>query len=198
MKRNRVQTVLITFWICRAFCTFLSIAWVGVSWAAEKPQYGGILTFAVGNEASTKDGHLEGTYGLIHPCSPHYSVLLKFDEDHYPKMVGDLAESWTISQDNKTYTFKIRRGVKFHDGSVLTSKDIKASYDKIISPPSGVVSFRKAFYSAVEKVETPDDHSVVFRLKWPAASFLGSLASPWNYIYKAEILAKDPHWYEKM
>jgi len=49
----------------------------------------------------------------------------------------------------------------------------------------------------VEKVETPDDHTVVFRLKWPAASFLGSLASPWNYIYKAEILAKDPHWYKK-
>jgi peptide/nickel transport system substrate-binding protein len=197
MRRNRVQTVLATLWISTAFCTFLSIAQVEVSWTAEQPQYGGILTFAVGNEAPSKDGHQEGTYGLIHPCSPHYSLLLKFDEDNYPKIVGDLAESWTVSKDNKTYTFKIRRGVKFHDGSILTAKDIKATYDKIIFPPPGVVSNQKSTYSAVEKVETLDDHTVVFRLKWVAASFLGSLASPWNYIYKAEILAKDPHWYEK-
>ena len=46
------------------------------------------------------------------------------------KPVGDIAESWTISKDGLTYTFKIRRGVKFHDGAELTSKDVKASYDK--------------------------------------------------------------------
>lgn len=174
-----------------------SLAWAGGGWAAEKPQYGGILTFAVGSEASTKDGHQEGTYGLIHPASPHYSLLLKYDEDNYPKIIGDLAERWTISKDSKTYTFKINRGVKFHDGSALTAKDIKASYDKIVFPPAGVISYRQALYSAVEKIEAPDEHTVVFRLKWPAASFLGSLASPFNFIYKAEILAKDPHWYEK-
>ncbi len=185
-----VGGVIISFFVFSSF-----LAWNTT--AAEKPQYGGTLTFAVGTQPPTKDAHMADTFGLIHPCSPHYSILLKFDEDNYPKIIGDLAESWTISSDNKTYTFKIRRRVKFHDGSVLTSKDIKASYDKIIFPPSGVVSFRKAFYSAVEKVESPDDHTIVFRLKWPAASFLSSLASPWNFIYKAEILGKDPHWYEK-
>jgi len=46
-------------------------------------------------------------------------------------------------------------------------------------------------------VETPDDLTVVFRLRRPSASFLASLASPWNYIYKADILAKDPRWYGK-
>jgi peptide/nickel transport system substrate-binding protein len=111
--------------------------------------------------------------------------------------VGELAESWTHSQDSKTYTFKIRRGVKFHDGSLLTAKDVKASYDKIIFPPPDIISTRKAFYSYVEKVDAPDDTTVIFRLKRPAASFLASLASPWNYIYKAEILAKDMRWYEK-
>ena len=174
-----------------------SCVWLGVSSAAGKPHYGGILTFAVGDDVGTKDGHRERNFGLIHPCSPHYSLLLKFDEDNYPKIVGDLADSWTVSKDHKTYTFKIHRGVKFHDGSILTARDVKASYDKIIFPGPGVVSSRKPLYSAVEKVEAPDDHTVVFRLKWPAASFLGSLASPFNYIYKAEILAKEPHWYEK-
>ena len=95
------------------------------------------------------------------------------------------------------YTFKLRSGVKFHDGSVMTSKDVKASYDKIIFPPAGVGSSRKGQYRAVEVVEAPDPSTVRFRLKWPESSFLLALSSPWNFIYKADILAKDIHWYEK-
>src|SRR5207244_4234396 len=93
-------------------------------------------------------------------------------------------------------TFKLRRGVKFHDGSDLTSKDVKATYDKIVNPPADVVSFRKGQYTAIEAVEAPDPTTVVFRLKWPAASLITALASPFNWIYKADILAKDMHWYE--
>ena len=51
-------------------------------------------------------------------------------------------------QDQLTYTFKIRKGVKFHDGSELTAKDIKASYDKILHPPAGVKSLRKEAYES--------------------------------------------------
>ncbi len=74
---------------------------------------------------------------------------------------------------------------------------MKASYDKIIFPPPGVVSNRQGEYRSVEAVEAPDPSTVVFRLKWPAASFVASLASPFNWIYKADILARDVHWYEK-
>ncbi|MGH7424492.1 MAG: ABC transporter substrate-binding protein, partial [Candidatus Methylomirabilales bacterium] len=93
--------------------------------------------------------------------------------------------------------FKIRKGIKFHDGSLLTARDVKATYDKIVFPPEGVASARKAYYAMVEKVEAPDESTVVFRLKWPSASLLAQLASPWNFIYKADILAKDLRWYEK-
>jgi peptide/nickel transport system substrate-binding protein len=110
--------------------------------------------------------------------------------------VGDLAESWTISKDGRTYTVKLRRGVKFHDGAEMTSKDVKASYDKIIFPPAGVASNRKGEYGDVEAVQAPDPYTVVFRIKWPSASFLNSLASPWNWIYRADVLAKDMRWYE--
>ena len=113
------------------------------------------------------------------------------------KPVGDLAESWTVSKDGRTYTFKLRTGVKFHDGSEMTSRDVKASYDKIIFPPAG--RRRRAARAptwSVEAVEAPDPHTVRFRLKWPESSFLLNLASPWNWIYKADILAKDLHWYE--
>jgi len=52
------------------------------------------------------DPHRETTIGTVQPTAPHYSLLLKIDPDNYPKVIGDLAESWTISQDHKTYTFK--------------------------------------------------------------------------------------------
>ncbi|MFQ5533046.1 MAG: ABC transporter substrate-binding protein, partial [Candidatus Methylomirabilales bacterium] len=159
--------------------------------AADAPRYGGTLNFAVPKDPPSFDGHRETTFALIHPVAPHYSLLLKFDQWNYPKVVGDVAESWKISKDGKTYTFKIRKGIKFHDGSLLTARDVKATYDKIISPPPGVVSARKGSYVMVKSVEAPNDRTVVFRLKWAAPSFLANLASPWNFIYKADILAKD-------
>jgi len=166
--------------------------------AQERPRYGGELVFAVPSEPPSYDAHREETFGVIHPMAPHYNTLLRPDPNDKTasRIVGDLAESWTISKDGRVYTLRLRRGVKFHDGSELTSRDVKASYDKIIFPPAGVASDRKGEYVDVEVVQAPDPYTVVFRLKWPSGSFLMSLASPWNWIYKADILAKDMRWYE--
>ena len=166
--------------------------------AADKPHYGGELVFPVPSEPPSYDAHREQTFGVIHPLAPHYNGLLRFDSSDPTgtKPAPDLAESWTVSSDGLVYTFKLRRGVKFHDGNEMTSKDVKASYDKIIFPPDGVISDRKGQYNGVQSVEAPEPYTVVFRLKWPAVSFLGSLASPWNWIYRADILAKDMRWYE--
>src|SRR5512145_3095812 len=137
--------------------------------AQDKPRSGGELVFVVPSEPPSYDAHQEETFGLIHPMAPHYSTLLKVDptDKTGTKPVGDLAESWTISKDGRAYTFKLRRGVKFHDGSEMTSKDVKASYDKILKPPAGVKSLRAAAYSTVESVEAPDPHTIQFKLKYP-------------------------------
>jgi peptide/nickel transport system substrate-binding protein len=170
----------------------------GNALAQGQPVYGGELVFPVPSEPPSYDGHKEQTFGLIHPVAPHYNLLMRVDptDPTGTKFVGDLAESWSVSKDGMTYTFKLHKGVKFHDGSIMTSKDVKASYDHIIFPPPGVLSDRKGQYGVVDAVQAPDADTVVFRLKWPAVSFMASLASPWNFIYKADILAKDPHWYE--
>lgn len=166
--------------------------------AQEQPVNGGELVFVVSAEPPSYDGHKETTFAMIHPTAPHYSLLLKFNQDQYPQIEGDAAESWTVSQDSLTYTLKLRNGIKFHDGSPLTAADVKATYEKIISPQGGSGSARRASYAAaIERVEAPDAQTVVFRLKQPSAAALPNLASPWNYLYKGSTLAQDPRWFEK-
>src|SRR5450759_3913578 len=126
-------------------------AMTGSALAQGQPRYGGELIFPVPSEPPSYDGHKEETFGLIHPVAPHYNGLMRFDpaDPTGTKPVGDLAESWTVSKDGLVYTFKLHKGVKFHDGSEMTSKDVKASYDKIIFPPPGVFSDRKGQYEVV-------------------------------------------------
>ncbi len=164
--------------------------------AAETPRRGGVLLAVIGAEPPSLDPHQEATFANIQLVAPFYSTLLQFDPYDYRKIIGDVAAEWKIAPDGRTYTFKIRQGIRFHDGSPLTAADVKASYDKIIFPPEGVRSTRKTGYSAIERVEAPDPSTVVFRLKFPSASLLMNLASPWNVIYPKKYLDKDPNYFK--
>lgn len=159
-----------------------------------QPKRGGTLEFAVTVEPNGYDCHSNTSFAFLHPVAPHYSTLLKFDAANYPQIVGDLAESWTVSPDRRTYTFKLRPNVLFHDGSTMTSADIKASYDRIIHPPPGVVSARQVDYASIMGIDTPDPLTVVFHLQWPEAAMLANFASPWNCIYSAAKLKEDPQF----
>ena len=141
---------------------------------AQTPRRGGTLNFAVSAEPPNYDCHANTSFAFIHPVRPHYSTLLKFDAPNYPKIVGDLAESWNVSADGLTYTFKVRSGVKFHDGSAFSSADVKASYERIVHPPAGVVSIRQAAYEDITSIEAPDAQTVVFKLKAANASMAGN------------------------
>ena len=158
------------------------------------PKRGGILEFGVLVEPGSYDCHANISFAFLHPIAPHYSTLLKFDAPNYPQIVGDLAESWTVSADRLTYTFKLRPNILFHDGSKLTSADVKASYERIVHPPPGVISVRKVDYAAIASIDTPDLRTVVFHLQWPEAAMLANFASPWNCIYSAAKLAGDPQF----
>src|SRR4030095_905367 len=120
--------------------------------AQDKPRQRGELIFVVPAEPPGFDGHREETFAMLHPIAPHYNTLVRTDptDKTGTKVIGDLAESWTVSGDKRTYTFKIRQGVKFHDGSGMTARDVKASYDKIIFPPAGGASGRANTHKTVE------------------------------------------------
>ena len=158
------------------------------------PKHGGTLEFAVTAEPDNYDCDSNTSFAFLHPVAPHYSTLLKFDAAHYPEVAGDLAESWSVSPDHLTYTFKLRPNVLFHDGSQLSSADVKASYERIIHPPQGVISARQVDYAAIASIETPGPLTVVFHLRWPEAAMLAGFASPWNCIYSAAKLAEDPQY----
>ncbi|MFQ5946969.1 MAG: ABC transporter substrate-binding protein, partial [Anaerolineae bacterium] len=169
---------------------------------AQTPVRGGDFVYIIpASGFPSMDAHRETTYAVIHPLAPYYSVLVRINPDNpgdSTDFVGDVAESWTVSPDGRVYTFKLRRGIKFHDGSPMTSRDVKATFDKIIFPVVGVASSRKGMYAAlVEAVEAPDKYTIVFRLNFPSEAFLPALANPYNWIYSADILEQDMHWYEK-
>lgn len=156
---------------------------------------GGILNFAVVAEPPTTDCHATTTFAMVHPVAPQYSTLLKMTGPHdKTEIVGDLAESWEISPDGLTYTFKLRKGVKWHDGSDFSSADIKATYERIVNPPPGITSARKAVHEDIKEITTPDPHTVVFKLDKVNASMILHFASPFNCVYSAAELAKDPDY----
>src|SRR5437879_26593 len=178
----------------------LAIVCIGVVVPAmaqsETPRRGGILLAAIGADAPSLDPHQEQTFATIQPVAPLYSTLLQIDPYSYPNVIGDVASEWTIAPDGLTYTFRIRPGIRFHDGSPLTAADVKATYDKILFPPEGVRSIRQHHYSSVARVEAPEPGTVVFKLKFPSASLLANLASPMNVIFPKKYLDKDPNYFK--
>jgi peptide/nickel transport system substrate-binding protein len=180
----------------------LSIGLSGSALAAT-PKPGGILNFVVGSKIPSYDGHRETTFGMIHPIRPFYSLLIRVNPDNPASptdFVCDLCEGDVPKGENggTSYTFKIRKGVKFHDGTPLTSADIKATYDKIVFPPKGIPSSRKAFFRMVESIEAPDPTTFVMKLKYPSGTFIPSMAMPFNFVYsKKDLDAHGYNWHAK-
>ena len=194
--KGMISSTALALWACLALGP-----WAAAPAAAEAPSKGGVLKFVVSAEPPSFDGHRETTFALIHPIAPFYSVLVRVNPDNPGSptdFVCDLCtEMPKPTNGGKTYTFNIRKGVTFHDGSPLTAHDIVASFNKIIFPAEGVASARKAFFVMVAKVSAPNDNTVVFDLKYPSGAFVPALANPYNFIYAKKILDKDMHWFEK-
>ncbi len=170
--------------------------------ADETPKRGGTLTYMIPADAPPSfDGHRETTFATAQSVAPFYSVLLRINPKNSLSTTDFVCDLCTEipqpADDGKTWTFKIKSGVKFHDGSPLTASDVAANWSEIVSPPPGKVSARQANFSMVDKVEAPDPSTVVFRLKYATTAFLPALADPFAFIYPKAILDKDPHFFEK-
>src|ERR1700742_4012188 len=118
-----------------AFCLYAVSAWT-----AESPTRGGTLTYMIPADGGPSlDGHKETTYAVLHATAPFYSTLIRVNPDNPTSttdFVCDLCTEMPTPTDNGlTYTFKIRQGVKFHDGTPLDAHDVAASWRRIVFPP---------------------------------------------------------------
>jgi peptide/nickel transport system substrate-binding protein len=170
--------------------------------ADDTPKHGGTLTFMIPADSPPSfDGHRENTFATIHSVAPFYSVLIRANPENpadTTEFVCDVCVEIPKPTDGgRSYAFQIRGDVRFQDGSVMTAHDVAASWNKIVDPPEGVISVRRGYYSMIDTIEAPDPKTVVFHLKFATAAFLPALADPYAFIYKKEILDRDPRWFEK-
>jgi len=166
------------------------------------PKRGGTLTYMIPADAPPSfDGHRENTFATIHAVAPFYSVLIRANPDNPSDTTAFVCDVCTVVPEpddgGRTYAFTIRGDVKFHDGSALSADDVAASWRHIVDPPDGVISARRGYYAMIDRVEAPDPRMVVFHLKYATAAFIPALADPYAFIYKKELLDRDPHWFEK-
>ncbi|HEY3120131.1 MAG TPA: ABC transporter substrate-binding protein, partial [Vicinamibacteria bacterium] len=157
--------------------------------AEPNPKRGGVLKWAGPAEVAHFDVH-QGTFRFV--LGQMYNNLVRFNPaDGLKTIIPDLAESWKISPDGKTYTFRVRDGVKFHDGTPFSSADVVATFSRIIFPPAGMASLYKDQFAAVDKVEAVDRLTVKFTLKEPRPYFLELFTPSSMIIYSKKALDEN-------
>jgi peptide/nickel transport system substrate-binding protein len=139
-----------------------------VAAAAGTPVAGGTLRVTLGAEPTTLDPHKLGTLFDRDVSDALFDALI--DDDTLDGVRGALAEQWE-SPDARVWTFKLRQGVKFHDGSELTGEIVKASMERVLDPATGTTGQIRPVASQIESVEAVDRSTVRITLKEPSAAF---------------------------
>jgi peptide/nickel transport system substrate-binding protein len=154
--------------------------------AAGTPKKGGILVVGATDEAADLDPHWQNALARQQRTQNIYSYLVQADKDL--RIQPDLAEKWELSPDGKTYTFSLRKGVKFHNGRELTSEDVKYSIERIRDPNKA--SQGKALMASIDGVDTSDKYVAKITLKEPDSGLLAAFASAWGAIVAKEEVDK--------
>ena len=156
-------------------------------------KYGGILKAVHRENPPNLSIHDNATVSTVWPMMPVYSNLVLYNPAHAEEsaddLVAELAETWTWSDNHKRLTFKLRHGVKWHDGQPFTSADVKYTFDLLrgLTPKKLRINPRKLWYENVKDVTTQGDYEVSFILEHPQPSLLSFLATGYSPIYPAHI-----------
>src|SRR4249920_3017083 len=161
---------------------------------AAKP--GGLLTLTQREDLPQGFAiHETATISSVWPTMPCFNNLVLFDPlktiESPDTIIGELAEKWSWQDGYRNLVFFLRKGVKWHDGQPLTSRDVKFTFDVVREAPDVQAKLRlnprKDWYANVEAIEAPDPSTVVFRLKRPQPSILMMLASGQSPVYPAHV-----------
>jgi peptide/nickel transport system substrate-binding protein len=155
------------------------------------PKHGGVLRYGITMRPPHFDVHQSGTINNLGSQGCMFDNLVRHDpRDSGKTIIPDLAHSWEIAKDGKTYTFFLRKGVLFHDGAELTADDVKATFDRIAKPPQGISIPRSILFKTVGEINARDKYTVEFKLSEPRppAFIMAAIASGWNVIVRKKTL----------
>ncbi len=169
--------------------------------AGDQPKQGGAAVITFNNDLTTLDPQVGYDWQNWSVIKSIFDGLMDY-KPGTTELEPDLAESYTVSDDGLTYTFKLRDGLKFHNGRAVTSGDVKYSFERAVNPktqsPGGGYFSMIAGYDDVaggkatelSGITTPDDKTVVFKLTRPDATFLHLMAINFGYVVPKEEVEK--------
>jgi peptide/nickel transport system substrate-binding protein len=171
------------------------LAVFSIAQSALAQKRGGILKMYDPDSPPTMSMLEEATLGSQGPMMGVFNNLVIYDQhakqDRLSAIVPDLATEWSWNEDGTQLTFKLRDGVKWHDGKPFTAADVKCTWDLIMETGSDKLRFnpRKSFYKNVSQITNNGDHEVTFQLKRPQPGFLNLLAGGFSAIYPCHVPA---------
>ncbi len=171
--RHKGQMFFRLFFIVMLFvCSATAVA------REPEPVSGGSLVYAIPGTPDTLDPQMTTGTLTFQYMKSVYDTLIEPDESG--NLVPALAESWEFDLDDLTLTFTLRRGVTFHNGDSLTAEDVKATFDRMLSPDS--LSPHQSKFEALKNIDVLDDYTVQFVFSKPYVPFISTLASGWSAI----------------
>ncbi|HKE39797.1 MAG TPA: glutathione ABC transporter substrate-binding protein GsiB [Casimicrobiaceae bacterium] len=144
------------------------------------------VVFAVASQFTTTDPYDANDTLSQAMAKSFYEGLFGFDKDM--KVIPVLAESYTVSKDGLTYTVKLKKGIKFHDGTDFKADAVKANFDRVTNPDNKLK--RYGLYNNIGKTEVVDDYTAKITLKTPFSAFINQLAHPSGVMISPTALAK--------
>lgn len=144
------------------------------------PTTGGTLITAITDDPVSLNGIYANDGASVAVLSFVFNPLTLGGENWGTEITGDLAESWSVSEDGLTWTFNLHQGVKWHDGEELTAEDVVYTFQTIQTSEAEIAPFRPRFMQGDEPIqfEAADDYTVVAHLTSPNASFFTDISVP--------------------
>jgi peptide/nickel transport system substrate-binding protein len=177
----------------RGLVALLAASFVATAAAAQTPKQGGILKIYHRETPGGISIHEEATFSTNVPMMGVFNNLVVYDQ-HKPQnsmdtIVPELATSWSWSADKSALVFKLREGVKWHDGQPFTAKDVKCTWDMLrgVAEQKFRKNPRKDWYANVTEVSVNGDFEATFHLKRPQPSLLAMLASGYSPVYPCHV-----------
>jgi peptide/nickel transport system substrate-binding protein len=173
--------------------TVVSILFLCVTGMAFAQKPGGTLRVYHRDSPASMSIYEETTLSTSMPMMGVFNNLVVFDpsqaQNRLDNIIPDLAESWSVSENAKDVTFKLRSGVKWHDGKPFTANDVKCSWDLLLGKRQEKlrINARETWWTNLNDVTADSDYEATFHLKRPQPSFLALLASGLSPVYPCHV-----------